>query len=177
MTSDFFKISEWSLIFKRLCFPTPSQHDFSPLPPLSEFFCLFCLFTYLAALGLSCSMWDFHASCGIWHCGRQTLQWLKDSGVAVSGLSYSRHVGIFVPDQGLNLCPLHCKANSQPLDHQGGPSVVRHFKVKVLVAQLCPALCNPMDHSPPGSYVRGILQAKILAWVAIPFSRSSQPRN
>ena len=51
-------------------------------------------------------------------------------------------------------------------------------KVKVLVTQLCPTLCNPTDCSPPGSSVHGILQARILEWVAIPFSRgSSQPRN
>ena len=41
----------------------------------------------------------------------------------------------------------------------------------VLVAQLCPTLCNPVDYcSPPGSSVHGILQARILEWVAIPFS-------
>ena len=34
--------------------------------------------------------------------------------------------------------------------------------------QLCPALCNPMDCSPPGSSVHGILQARILEWVAMP---------
>ena len=45
-------------------------------------------------------------------------------------------------------------------------------KVKVLVAQSCPTLCDPMDCSPPGS-VHGILQARILEWVAIPFSRGS----
>ena len=46
------------------------------------------------------------------------------------------------------------------------------------VAQLCPTLCNPMDCSPPGSSVHGILQARILEWVAISFSRgSSQPRD
>ena len=44
------------------------------------------------------------------------------------------------------------------------------WKVKVLVTQLCPILCNPMDGSPPGSSVRGILQARILERVAIPFS-------
>ena len=39
-------------------------------------------------------------------------------------------------------------------------------------------LCNPMDCSPPGSYVHGILQARILESVAVSFSReSSQPRN
>ena len=36
-----------------------------------------------------------------------------------------------------------------------------------LVAQSCLTLCNPMDCSPPGSSVHGILQARILAWVAI----------
>ena len=51
-------------------------------------------------------------------------------------------------------------------------------KVKVLVAQSCPTLCNPMDYSLPGSSVHGMLQASILEWVAIPFSRgSSQPRE
>ena len=46
-------------------------------------------------------------------------------------------------------------------------------KVKVLVAQSCPTLCHPMDCSPPGSSVHGILQARILEWVAISFSRGS----
>ena len=51
-------------------------------------------------------------------------------------------------------------------------------KVKVLVTQPCPTLCHPMNYSPPGSSVHGILQARILAWIAIPFSReSSQPRD
>ena len=43
--------------------------------------------------------------------------------------------------------------------------------LKVKVTQLCPTLCNPMDYR-----VYGILQARILEWVAFPFSReSSQP--
>ena len=50
--------------------------------------------------------------------------------------------------------------------------------VCVLVTQSCPMLCDSMDDSPPGSSVHGILQASILEWVAIPFSRgSSQPRD
>ena len=43
----------------------------------------------------------------------------------------------------------------------------------VLVAQSCPTLCNPMDCSPPGSSVNGILQARILEWVSISYSRAS----
>ena len=46
------------------------------------------------------------------------------------------------------------------------------------VSQSCPTLCNPVDCSPPGSSVHRILQARILEWVAISFSRgSSQPRD
>ena len=46
------------------------------------------------------------------------------------------------------------------------------------VAQSCPTLCDPMDCSPPGSSLHGILQARILEWVAISFSRgSSRPRD
>ena len=45
--------------------------------------------------------------------------------------------------------------------------------MKVSVAQLCPTLCDPMDCSPPGSSVPGILQARILEWVAMPSSRGS----
>ena len=41
-------------------------------------------------------------------------------------------------------------------------------KVKVLMAKSCLTLCDPMDCSPPGSFVHGILQAGILEWVAIP---------
>ena len=41
------------------------------------------------------------------------------------------------------------------------------------VAQSCLTLCNPVDCSPPGSSVHGILQARILEWVAISFSRGS----
>ena len=45
--------------------------------------------------------------------------------------------------------------------------------MKILAAKLCRTLFDPMDCSPPGSSVHGILQARILNWVAIPFSRGS----
>ena len=44
------------------------------------------------------------------------------------------------------------------------------MKVKMLVAQSCPTLCNPMDYSLPGSSVHRILQSRILEWIAVPFS-------
>ena len=47
------------------------------------------------------------------------------------------------------------------------------MKVKVNITQSCSTLCDPMDYA-----VRGILQARILEWVAFPFSRgSSQSRD
>ena len=36
--------------------------------------------------------------------------------------------------------------------------------------QFCPTLCDPIDGSPPGSSIHGILQARIMEWVAISFS-------
>ena len=52
-----------------------------------------------------------------------------------------------------------------------------HQKVKVLVTQACLTLCDSMDYSHQAP-VHGILQARILEWVAIPFCReSSQPRD
>ena len=51
--------------------------------------------------------------------------------------------------------------------------LVEKYKVKVKVAQLCPTLCDPMDYT-----VHVILQARILEWLAFPFSRgSSQLRD
>ena len=48
----------------------------------------------------------------------------------------------------------------------------------MLITQLWPTLCDPMDYSWPGSSVYGVLQARILEWVAISFFRgSSWPRD
>ena len=56
----------------------------------------------------------------------------------------------------------------------GGPEEKECILVYlVLVVQLCPTLCYPVDYSPPDSSVRGIFQARILEWVAMHFSRGS----
>ena len=52
-------------------------------------------------------------------------------------------------------------------------AVTATWQVLVKVAQSCPTLWDPVDRSPPGSSVHGILQARILEWVAISFSRGS----
>ena len=74
------------------------------------------------------------------------------------------------PTQELNQGPtLH--ADSLPAELPGKPK-------NVLVTQSCPSLCNPMDCSLSGSSVHGILQARILEWDAISFSRGfSWPRD
>ena len=119
------------------------------------FFFKFILF--LAALGLavrglfsSCSKWGLLLSCsaqaspgGGFSCGAQALGHV--------GFSYCKYVGLVVvaygvscpaacwilPDQGLNRYLLHCKADSEPLDHQGCPrgalfltffSIIKDFK-------------------------------------------------
>ena len=61
-----------------------------------------------------------------------------------------------------------------------GHSWTRLVRVCVCVsAQLCPTLCNPLDCNPPGSSVHGILQTRILQWVAISSSRKASfwPRD
>ena len=51
------------------------------------------------------------------------------------------------------------------------PKALGCMKLKVLVTQSGLTLCDPVDCSPPDSFVHGILQAGILEWVAISFSR------
>ena len=61
---------------------------------------------------------------------------------------------------------------------QEGETLYIHFLLCVKLIQSCPTFCNPMDYSLPGSSVHGILQARVLEWVAMPSSRgSSWPRD
>ena len=72
------------------------------------------------------------------------------------------------------------QARTQPCDiRQGrrrGQQAVRGNETVAAAAgkslQSCPTLCDPMDGSPPGSAVPGILQARTLEWVAISFSNT-----
>ena len=54
-------------------------------------------------------------------------------------------------------------------------STKNSLKVKVLVTQSCPILCDPMDCSLPGPSVHEIFQVRIREWVALPFSRGIFP--
>ena len=70
------------------------------------------------------------------------------------------------PTQESNRGLLHCRCILYQLSYQGSPT------------RSCLTLCNPIDCSLLGSSVHGLSQAKILEWVAIPFSRGpSQPKD
>ena len=92
-----------------------------------------------------------------------TLSTLISSVTSLNSTSYNT--------KGLILLQNLCIFRQVKESHLVPPHLVNSLKVKV--AQLCPALCNPMDRSLPGSSVHGILQARILEWVAIPFSEGS----
>ena len=79
------------------------------------------------------------------------------------------------PEEGISLITPRERSSSLSLRGSGDGSLLI---LTVLVAQSCLTPCDPMDCRPPGSSVHGILQAGILEWIAIPFSRgSSQPRD
>ena len=62
--------------------------------------------------------------------------------------------------------------------HKRGVCVCVCVCVCVLVAQSCLTLCNPMDCSPPASFVHRIYQTRMVEWVAISFSGgTSQPKD
>ena len=76
--------------------------------------------------------------------------------------------------------PHQCLADCNAKEHLNPWHRVQHHRHRScsLVTQSCPTLCNPMDCSPPGSSVHGVLQARILERVAISSSRgSSWPRD
>ena len=52
------------------------------------------------------------------------------------------------------------------------PTVYSEVAAAAKLLQLCPTLCDPIDGSPPGSPIPGILQARTLEWVAISFSNA-----
>ena len=88
----------------------------------------------------------------------------------------------------LSLDTISCTENIQPLSDSIQFKAFNWGKLYSPALNACefvcvcvcvsPTLCDPMDCSLPDSSVHGILQARILEWVAIPFSRaSSQPRD
>ena len=79
--------------------------------------------------------------------------------------------GIF-PTQGSNPGLPHCRQILYQLSPQGKPIWCIAAAAAAKLLQLCPTLCDPIDGSPPGSPIPGILQARTMEWVAISFSNA-----
>ena len=91
--------------------------------------------------------------------------------------SVSLSPGLGRPPAGGHGNPLQFSCLENPM-HRGAWQAMVHSESESEVAQSCPTLCDPVDCSPPGSSAHGILQARVLEWVAISFSRgSSRPRD
>ena len=94
----------------------------------------------------------------------------------------SLHQGIF-PTQGSNPGLPHCRKILYQLSHKGHPRILEWvtypFSSEAVISsaaaaslQSCLTLCDPIDSSPPGSPIPGILQARTLEWVSISFSNA-----
>ena len=71
-------------------------------------------------------------------------------------------------DKYLPLSVSECHLRAFPIEHIS----LQFAAAAVKSLQSCPTLCDPIDGSPPGSAVPGILQARTLEWVAISFSNA-----
>ena len=76
-----------------------------------------------------------------------------------------------LPDPGIKPRFPAWQAGSLPLSYLGSYQQPNFAAAAAKSLQSCPTLCDPIDGSPPGSSVPGILQVRILEWVAISFSR------
>ena len=126
-------------------------------------------FSMLCKLFSSCNMLGLLSSCGALasRCRTQALDaWVSTCGSqALEHRLGSYSMGLAAPwheESSLS----RCTGNT---DIKPSDSVIH----MCLATQSCPALCNTMDCSPPGSSVHGIFQARILEWVAMSFSRGS----
>ena len=109
-----------------------------------------------------CHPMDCSPLCPLWNFSG------KNTGVGCHSLPQ----GIF-PTQGSILSLPLFRQILYHLSHQGSHAAAAAAKS----LQSCPTLCDPIDGSPPGFPIPGILQARTLEWVAIPFPRGSSQRR
>ena len=111
--------------------------------------------------------------CNRMDCGLLGASVHGDSPVKNTGVGCHALLQRIFPTQGSNQGLPHCRWIFYCVSHQGSPrrpAAAAATAAKLL--QLCPTLCDPIDGSPPGSPIPGILQARTLEWVAIAFSNA-----
>ena len=112
--------------------------------------------------------------------GQRALCYTKKTAVREPGRSFTRHRIGCHPDCGLSSLQNFWEISVCGLSHSGVYGVVESMVLNPAAAaaaaakslQSCLTLCDPIDGSPPGSPVPGILQARTLEWVAIAFSNA-----
>ena len=129
----------------------------------------------------SVTQWLCLTLCGPKDCsppGSSVHEISQERTVGWVAISYSR--GSSQPRDWTGISFISC-IESGVLDHQhplGNPIVELVVVLIVLITQSCPTLCDPMDYSPPGLSVHGILHVRIPEWITIPFSRGfSKPMD
>ena len=128
--------------------------------------------------------WDPSEAAYVPHSSSQGHCWAA-SDVKSTSLSLALLIPLSPGGWQLNLPQLNCHEPCFPEGFlRGNLYLTLIFLVKPFVnccplnAKSCSTLCDPLDCSPPGSSVHGILQARILEWVAMPTSRGfSRPRG
>ena len=128
---------------------------------------------------LSLSFWEFGASFWLAYGAGEILTEFKIPVLLLFQYPYVYFRGIEFYRKNLKLetrvfCVNTCPGYLPPLP-VGTDLARKHFTVAAVAAkslQSCPTLCDPIDGSPPGSPVPGILQARTLEWVAISFSNA-----
>ena len=133
-------------------------------------------FNHMYALSCSVFLWRFAILWIVAHHAPLSMQFPRQkqwSGQPFPSLGY-------LPDPGIKpASPVSSVMATEFFTAEPPGKLFNHtMKMKVLVSQLCLTLCNPMECSLAGSSVHGILQARIVEWVAISYSRgSSWPRD
>ena len=138
--------------FKRFVGIQKNLHMFSGSSLVSLDICVYWDYIWSPQLGRECMSWALHVPSG-W----PQVSWSLEESGRFGDIALD-----FTTD--CLLCP-----------HLATYAIV---EIQVLISQSCLILCDPIDYSSPGSSVHWILQARILEWVTMPFSRvSSQLRD
>ena len=112
--------------------------------------------------------WRIPMARGAW---QANSSWGSKESDMTQQLSTAQH-------KGTQSTPFMCSKGCLPSDRNQGnllgllPCILHFSAAAAKSLQSCPTLCDPIDGSPPGSPVPGILQARTLEWVAISFSNA-----